>query len=112
MNRYEFNEVINSQVNFRYLSSTRYPEIPLSVNDSYIVTQYGDRLDNLAYQFYDDSTLWWLISYANPNLPKDSLYPPLGYQLRIPIYDPEIIRDLENLNNTTSPENLNNNFED
>jgi len=98
MDRYEFNEIIQLTSKPRYRSSTRYPEIPLSIDDSYIVTQYGDRLDNLAAQFYNDSTLWWIISYANPDLPKDSLYPPLGYQLRIPIFDVEILRDLENLN--------------
>lgn len=98
MNRYEFNEIIHSPSKPRYRASTRYPEIPLSVNDSYIITQYGDRLDNLAYQFYQDSSLWWIISYANPDLPKDSLYLPGGYQLRIPIFDVEIFRDLENLN--------------
>ena len=99
MNRYEFNNVIESTSSPRYRSSTRYPVVPLSINDSYIITQYGDRLDNLAYQFYNDSTLWWIISIANPDLPKDSLYPPLGYQLRIPVFDAEVFRDLENLNN-------------
>lgn len=98
MNRYEYSPIIHSTTKFRYLSSTRYPEIPLSIDDSYIITVYGDRLDNLAYQFYNDSTLWWVISYANPDLPKDSLYPPVGYQLRIPVFDTEIFRDLENLN--------------
>ena len=98
MDRYEFNNFIETTSLPRYRSSTRYPEIPLSIDDSYIITQYGDRLDNLAYQFYQDSSLWWILSIANPDLPKDSLYPPLGYQLRIPIFDQQIFRDLDNLN--------------
>ena len=98
MDRYEYNNIIKQENTPRYRSSTRYPEIPLSINDSYIVTQYGDRLDNLVYQFYNDSTLWWIISYANPDLPKDSLYPPLGYQLRIPTFSTDILRDLDILN--------------
>lgn len=43
----------------------------------------NDRLDNLAYRFYQDPTLWWVIADANPEL----LYPdPLvpGSILRIP----------------------------
>ena len=28
-------------------------------------TQGGDRLDTLAYQFYKDSALWWVIAAAN-----------------------------------------------
>jgi hypothetical protein len=98
MDRYKYNNVIQQPNSFRYRSSTRYPAIPLSMNDSYIITQYGDRLDNLAYQFYKDVTLWWLIAAANPDLPKDSLYPPLGYQLRIPIFSLDLIRELENIN--------------
>jgi hypothetical protein len=52
----------------------------------------------LAYQFYQDSSYWWIISSANPDLPKDSLYPPLGYQLRIPVFNADIIRSLDILN--------------
>jgi hypothetical protein len=99
MNRYENNTIISSSLNPRYRSSTRYPSIPLSINDSFIIAQFGDRLDNIAYKFYQDPSLWWIISSANPDLPKDSLYPPLGYQLRIPIFTIEILRNFENLNN-------------
>ena len=98
MDRYDYNNIIKQPNIPRYRSSTRYPEIPLSYNDSYITTQYGDRLDNLASQFYNDSTLWWFISIANPDLPKDSLYPPLSYQLRIPVYNTDVIRNLKELN--------------
>lgn len=99
MDRYEFNNIIKSDNTPRYRSSTRYPEIPLSINDVYIITQYGDRLDNLAYQFYQDSSYWWILSIANPDLPKDSLHPPLGYQLRIPAFSSNILASLDILNN-------------
>jgi hypothetical protein len=64
----------------------------------YIITQYGDRLDNLASQFYGDPSLWWVIQTANPDLPKDSLYTTLGYQLRIPSNITQILNDFELLN--------------
>jgi len=42
-----------------------YPNIPKKDSDVYVVTQGGDRLDTLAYQFYKDSSLWWIIATAN-----------------------------------------------
>ena len=82
----------------KYRESVRYPDIPLSENDVYIYTMRGDRLDNLAYQFYNDPTLWWILSIANPDLPNDSLYPTLGYQLRIPSDINQILNDFDQLN--------------
>jgi phage tail protein X len=82
----------------RYRASVRYPDVPLSENDVFISTIRGDRLDNLAYQFYGDPTYWWIIQIANPDLPNDSLYPSLGFQLRIPSDVVQILTDFENLN--------------
>jgi hypothetical protein len=42
-----------------------YPNIPLDDTDIYIATETGDRFDTLAYQFYKDSSLWWIIAAAN-----------------------------------------------
>ena len=42
-----------------------YAKIPLSDNDVYVATETGDRLDSLAYEYYGDSTLWWIIASAN-----------------------------------------------
>lgn len=42
-----------------------YPEIPLRDDDIYIVTELGDRFDTLAHDFYDDSSLDWIIKQAN-----------------------------------------------
>jgi len=104
MERYDNNAIISTKPTvqypkiIRYRSSTRYPDIPLSENDVFLYTMRGDRLDNLAYQFYGDSTLWWVLSVANPDLPNDSLYPTLGFQLRIPGNLNQILSDFEQLN--------------
>jgi hypothetical protein len=82
----------------RYRASTRYPDIPLSDADVFLSTIRGDRLDNLAFQFYNDSSLWWIIQIANPDLPNDSLYPTLGFQLRIPGNVTQILSNFEQLN--------------
>ena len=49
----------------RYYKSIKYPEIPILDEDLYIISIVGDRVDNLARQYYGDSNLWWIISSAN-----------------------------------------------
>jgi len=68
-----------------------YPEIPLRDDDIYIVTQTGDRLDGLAYQFYNDQSLWWIIAAAN-NLHDAPLGFPEGSVLRVPRKYNDIVR--------------------
>ena len=46
-------------------SSRVYPNIPLRDDDIYVATETGDRLDTLAYDFYGDSKMWWIIASAN-----------------------------------------------
>ena len=68
----------------RYYKTNVYPDIPRSTSDTYVITQAEDRYDKLALQYYSDSSLWWVISNANPEYINGSLYPPIGIQLRIP----------------------------
>jgi len=91
MNRYQNTPIISSSLGIRYYRDTKYPDIPLSVDDIYVITTIGDRLDLLASQYYNDNTLYWIISAANNNLPQDSLYLPVGTQLRIPTNVNEIL---------------------
>jgi nucleoid-associated protein YgaU len=62
-------------------STTIYSSIPKSDSDVYVLTQDGDRLDNLAFQYYGDQNLWWYIAKAN-NLSFMTL--DAGVSLRIP----------------------------
>ncbi len=69
---------------------TNYFNIPaIDVDDSYVVTQYGDRLDLLAHQYYKNRDYWWVIAAAN-NLGKGTLYIQEGAIIRIPINPAEI----------------------
>ena len=90
--RYENNEIQKLKDGREVYRTRIYPDIPLSDSDMYIVTQTGDRLDTLAYQYYDDSSLWWIIATAN-NL-HDA---PFGFEdgtiLRIPENYLEIINN-------------------
>ena len=84
----------------RYKFNSVYPDIPATENDIYVVATIGDRLDNLAQQYYGDSTLWWIISAANSNINKASLIPTPGEQIRIPANKQEVIGLFNELNLT------------
>jgi hypothetical protein len=82
----------------RFYSTVKYPEIPLSVSDIYVTTQKSDRYDILANQYYGDKSLWWIISIANPSITQNTIYPPMGVQLRIPTNISSILNSYNKLN--------------
>ena len=83
----------------RYYTTIKYPEIPLSVDDFYIITTIGDRLDNLANQFYEDVNLWWVITSANPDIIKrDSFMLEPGIEIRIPADLQTILENFDEFN--------------
>ena len=81
-------------------SNVRYPSVPKNLSDIYIFVTEGVRYDTLAQQYYGDSSLWWVISSANEELVQNSIYPPLGVQLRIPVNPNPTIVLYEELNPT------------
>jgi len=84
----------------RYVN-VKYPEIPRNPSDIYIFSSVGDRYDILAQSYYSDSSLWWVISIANYNLPQDSLLLKVGSQIRIPAPSQisQIVSNYESINN-------------
>ncbi len=100
MNRYIQSEgnVFNRYDGKRVYRTTRYPKIPIGFNDIYIVASETDFLDTLAYKFYNDSTLWWVIAQANGI--KATLKAPTGTQLRIPQDIDNILLNFRRENNT------------
>ena len=84
MDRYRNIPIKKTIEGTRLYKSTKYPIIPRSNNDLYVITTDGDRYDRLAQQYYNDSSLWWVISTANAEYTQNSLFPPTGIQLRIP----------------------------
>ena len=81
-----------------YYQTNVYPEVQPTNNDYYVITTIDDRLDLLAFDFYQDSSLWWVIASANA-LPGDSIYPPIGVQLRIPTNIQSILNNYNLENN-------------
>jgi hypothetical protein len=81
--RYELNKTKNTSDGRLVYKSKIYPNIPLRDDDIYVATELGDRLDTLAYQFYNDQTLWWIIASAN-NIHNAVFALKAGTILRIP----------------------------
>ena len=71
MGRYDDSEIIiknlspNRKHRAKGFGTTIYKQIPKRDTDIYVITQQGDRLDNLAFRFYGDVNLWWYIAQAN-----------------------------------------------
>jgi hypothetical protein len=98
MNRYKDISIFKNTTGKRYYGTTKYPEIPLSFNDIYVYSTVGDRFDILAQQYYNDASLWWVISIANTNLIQGSYFIPEGSQIRIPANIASILSQYKTLN--------------
>ena len=78
--------------------TTYYPQIPISDNDKFVRPVDGDRLDTLAYRYYGDITLWWVIAKANGI--KGKVVTSVDEVLRIPGDISRIIENFRKINKT------------
>ena len=93
MERYrEISNVVKSEDGRRKYTSLRYPTFEPKDSDIYIYSKRHMRLDLLAYRYYDDQRLWFILARVN-KLGKGSLITPPGLRLRIPypLSDQEIV---------------------
>lgn len=97
MGRYSNIEIQKNNSNKRVRVTTKLPIIEPTVNDIYITSQVGDRLDNLAHKYYGRSSYWWIIATAN-NIGKGTLSIPIGIQIRIPADAESIVESYNELN--------------
>ena len=81
----------------RVLVPTLYPTIPLTDSDRFIYPKDGSRLDNLAFEFYNDSSLWWILAQAN-GLGKGRTVLNPNFQIRIPGNLPTILARFNTIN--------------
>lgn len=83
--RYELTKerVLVDSYGTQYIPNRIYPEVPLSEDDYYVMSQVGDRYDKLSLRFYGTMEYWWIILVAN-NGKEDSLVLEPGTQVRIP----------------------------
>jgi len=97
MNRYKRIGIFQTYEGKRYVKNVIFPEIQPTADDIYVITTSGDRYDTLALDYYNDSTLWWIIASANKGN-KDSLAVKPGIQMRIPMDKDSVIEEYNTLN--------------
>jgi nucleoid-associated protein YgaU len=99
MTRYSLDSNIKTRFDGKRFFGTRlYPSIAQSDDDVLYITNETDFLDTLAYKFYKDTSLWWIIALAN-NLGNGRLSVEPGLQIRIPMRIGSIMESYNKLNN-------------
>tara|TARA_B100000745_G_scaffold29399_1_gene18719 strand:+ start:111 stop:416 length:306 start_codon:yes stop_codon:yes gene_type:complete len=99
MNRYKHQHVKRDSDGRRKLSTIQYPKIISKNSDIIYRTKESDTYSSLAYRFYNDKTLWWIIARANEDF-RGNIRPKVGIKLIIPRDISDIITKL-NRDNTT-----------
>lgn len=97
MKRYDSTSMSSRFDGKRVYTTTQYPAIKALNSDVVIISNEGDYLDSLAYKYYGDPTLWWIIALAN-NIGKARMSIEPGLQLRIPVNVNEILVQFHNIN--------------
>ena len=94
--RYDHTKTKRNELGKRVFKPTMYPRIPIRDSDIFIYPKFGDRLDNLAFKYYKDVSLWWIIAKAN-NLYMGEIGLDPTVQIRIPLDIEPILVKLENM---------------
>ena len=99
MSRYDNTRVKYKKDFGRTYSYTIYPKVPIKNSDVFITPTYGTRLELLAFEYYQDTSLWWIIAQANGIKGFTSLYPNnFKGQLRIPTQIQDILTEYNSMN--------------
>ena len=96
MKRYTNTNTKIDRAGNRVYTTTLYPPIPIENSDQFISAKQGTRIDNLAFQYYGDNSLWWIIAKANGI--KGRVIINTGELIRIPTNTNKIIRKFKQLN--------------
>ena len=97
MKRYSNTSITNRYDGKRVYLTTYYPVIAPVDSDVSVISNEGDYLDTMAFKYYGDPTLWWIIANVN-NLGKGRMSVPPGLTLRIPTRVNEIVDQFNRLN--------------
>lgn len=97
MRRYDNTLVQNRWDGKRVYKSTIYPPVLPADSDLQIVSNESDYLDTLAYKYYGDPTLYWIIANVN-HIGKGRMSVAPGLTLRIPVNVSDIVGKFVKLN--------------
>lgn len=95
--RYKYTDKTVNSLGQRVYKTTLFPTIVRSVNDIYIMSRRGDRLDMYALKYYGDTRYWPIIASVN-FIGKGSLMVPPDMQIRIPANSTNFDSLLEQIN--------------
>jgi hypothetical protein len=99
MKRYSNTNIKIDRAGNRVYTTTYYPTIPIENSDQFISAKQGTRIDNLAFQYYNDTSLWWIIAKANGI--KGRVILTTGDLIRIPSNVSGILGKFEELNRSS-----------
>jgi hypothetical protein len=94
--RYNYTTIKLNKDGKRVFKPTIYPKIPIKDSDIFIYPKFGDRLDNLAFKYYGDVSLWWIIAKAN-GLDAAHIGLEVDNQIRIPVDINPILSQLKDI---------------
>lgn len=97
MGRYDNISYRRNRKGQKTLVSVLYPKIDLSNDDVFIFPVDGERLDNVAFRYYKDASLWWVIAKAN-GLGKGRTVLNPNIRIRVPQNITKITSDFNKLN--------------
>jgi len=97
MKRYVTNAIQVRWDGKQVYKSTIYPSVKAQISDILITASETDTLDSLAFKYYKDPTLWWIVASVN-NVGKGRLSVTPGTQLRIPVDIVSILNEFKQLN--------------
>jgi hypothetical protein len=95
--RYDSATVRTDDNGNRIFGSVIYPDVQPQPEDVVITAESGTRLDELAFQYYNDAKLWWIIAVAN-QLGRGSLEVEAGTRVRIPQGISNVLNEYQRLN--------------
>jgi hypothetical protein len=99
-NRYRnIRKKIDEKTGLNYRVPVLYPKIEERDDDILHTVVIGERLDLLAFRYFNDSGLWWIISRAN-GLDPSIISPEVGKELKIPQNVGDILTRFQTLNST------------
>ena len=99
MNRYSDTPKKTTPKGKQYYREAFINSIPEREGDVYFITENGDRLDLIANEFYNDSSLYWILAAANPIITRrDSYMVEAGKQFRVPVDPQNIVQQYKQFN--------------
>lgn len=81
--RYNKAEKRETEDNEKFYETRFLPDVERRPTDVIITVDKPQRLDRIAFQYYDDAKLWWVVAAAN-NIGRGDWNVSAGTRLRIP----------------------------